>query len=154
MLDRVTARERLTAEVHFRNEVARFCDLNRREGRDDPMPEVGLFWMSRDGKLFHKCSVGLREAHDYGAVKMFDVSHHEVWGDAVREHPAWRGKEYDEVPRGRVVLPVEVGRNRFVVMLPKELRRFADRIASAFKLPSTAVDFDYSDIHYRMDRGL
>jgi len=31
MLDRVTARERLTAEVHFRNEVARFCDLNRLE---------------------------------------------------------------------------------------------------------------------------
>ena len=143
----------MLAEVHLRNLIAKFADMNEREVKVSAIPEVGIFWMSRDGKKFFKSSVSIRDAEDYGDFKIYDRPHYLEWGKAVRENPSWRGKEYEEIPRGRVVLSVSPGKNRFVIFLPKELKRYERKISAAFRIPSAVVDFDYSDLHYRMDRS-
>lgn len=152
MRDRIAERVML-AEIHLRNLIARFKDLNEQEYKVAAIPEVGIFWMSKDGKKFYKKSVSVRDAENYGDFKIMDTPHYSEWSSATRKVPSWQGKEYEEIPRGRVVLSVNPGNNRFVVFLPKELKRFAKKISAAFKIPSAVVEFDYSDIHYKMDRS-
>lgn len=152
MRDKIAERVML-AEVHLRNLIAKFKDLNEKEYKIAALPEVGLFWMSMDGKKFYKSSVSIRDAETYGNFKILDKPHYDEWSSAVRKVPSWRGKEYEEIPRGRVVLSLSPGKNKFVVFLPKELKKFAKKISAEFKIPSSVVEFDYSDIHYRMDRS-
>ena len=130
------------------------CGGASRVGQAEGGPEVGFFWMSRDGRQFYKRSVVLEDADDYGDAKMLDVSHDEEWASVIDRYPAWGSLEYFEVPRGRVVFSGAPGKQRFVVFLPVELRRFAKKIAKAFGLPPQSVDFDYSDLHYRLEPDL
>jgi hypothetical protein len=150
MRNREAEREML-ASVYLRNVIAKCVALNKKFYRVAAMPEVGIFWMSSDGRSFFKKSVSIRDAEDYGEFKIFDNPHFIEWDEAIRDNPQWSGMEYDEVPRGRVVLHVVPGDNRFIIYLPKQLRRFARKIARAFNIPSSMVDFDYDDIHYKMD---
>jgi hypothetical protein len=113
-------------------------------------PEVGIFWMSRDGRSFYKKAVSIRDAVSYGQCRTYEGSHYEEWDAAVRAIPQWAGMEYEEVPRGRVVLHMQPRRDRFIVYLPKALRRHETKISTEFRLPTGYIEFDYSDEHYRM----
>ena len=143
------AERAMLREVHLRNLIAKFQDLNGREYGQAIIPEVGLFWMSCDGELFFKSSVSIRDAEDYGDFRIYGRSHYEDWGKAVRENPDWEGMAYEEVPRGRVVLSMVPRRSRFIVYLPKVLKRYEEKIAQAFVLPSSHAVYDYADEHYR-----
>ncbi len=148
-------REAVCEYVALRNFEARCQALLRVAGavvREASVPEVGIFWMSLDGKHFHKKTVRIRDAESYGEFRIMDYPHYSEWSSAQRKVRAWKGREYDEVPRGRVVLRVKPGDNRFVIFMPKELKRFERKVLSEFRIPGSLADFDYSDIHYRMDR--
>lgn len=149
MRKRLTERAML-AEVHLRNIIAKYRDLNGKQYRVAAIPEVGIFWMGKSGKPFYKKSVSLKNAETYGKFKIFDAPHYLEWDSAVRKNSQWRGMEYEDVPRGRVTHYTSPGNNKFIVYLPKELRRHESKIARAFKLPLGHVEFDYSDEHYRM----
>ena len=82
----------------------------------DILPSVGVFWRLEDGCGGHRLltsSVPITEAVSYGDCLTFPTSHYDIWegwremAESQRAHAriletvTWR--EYDEVPRGRVV---------------------------------------------------
>jgi hypothetical protein len=149
MRDRQKERAML-AEVYLRNLIAKYRDLNESDCGEAVTPEVGIFWMSGDGEIFFKQAISIRDAVSYDQFRTFEGSHYEEWDAAVRATPQWAGMEYEEVPRGRVVLCIVPGRSRFIVYLPKQLRGHEAIIARTFLLPPGHTDFDYTDEHYRL----
>lgn len=135
-------------EIHLRNLIAKYQEFNRKEYAVAAIPQVGLFWLSLDGRSFHKSAVSIRDAVDYGDFRICEASHHDEWANAVRANPRWSGKEYEDVPRGRVVLSMLPRRDRFVVYLPHELKRHQKKIARAFSLPPSSTVYDETDEHY------
>ena len=79
-----------------------------------------------------------------------------MWDKVVRATPKWKGLEYEDVPRGRVLWEAGTGGkdNKFIVYLPKELLKFKSKIISQFNLPSGQTKFDTSDEHYQMAAGI
>ena len=140
----------MLSEVYLRNLIAKYRDLNEREYGEIVTPEVGVFWMSCDGQQFFKQAVSIRDAVFYDQFRTYEGSHYEEWDAAVRATPPWTGLEYEEVPRGRVVHLTLPGKSRFIVYLPKVLRRHEQKIRRAFTLPPEHTVFDYSDEHYKL----
>ena len=118
------------------------------------IPEVGIFWIDMAGLMFAE-SVPVNSVKDYGGFKGLDTSHYDVWNKAIRTNPKWKGLEYEDVPRGRVLW--EAGANgkdnMFIVYLPKEILKFKGKVVSRFDLPSGHIRFDTSDEHYSMAAG-
>ena len=114
-------------------------------------PKVGIFWLSWDGQTMYVKSVSIQDADTCEGYTDYEGSHYDEWSRATNAHPEWGGFEYDEVPRGRVVMRVAaLGGREFIVYAPTVLRRFEKIIAAAFHLPWAHVQFDYSDEHYQM----
>lgn len=147
MRERPTERD-LLDEVALRNMIAKFKDLNLKTLNIAAIPRVGLFWMGLDGTVYPE-STSLRDAEDYGDFKIHDGSHYDAWDSAVMQHPEWRGHEYEEIPRGRVVYRKAPKNPEFIVYMPKELRKHEGKIVTEFMLPSGHTRFDFSDEHYR-----
>jgi len=143
-------KDALLAEIYLRNLIAKYRDLNLNVYGTATTPEVGIFWMDRSGEPLCRKSVSLREAVPYGEFLIYDGHHYQDWAGVVATNPQWDGMEYEEVPRGRVVHLSSPGRSRFIVYMPKELRRHEKRIQKEFMLPPTCSEFDYSDEHYRI----
>jgi len=125
-------------------------ELQRRRASCETVDgEVGLFWMSLDGQKFFSRTVPLGEADTYGEFKICDVSHYTAWPQAQQKYAAWREKEYEEVPRGRVVFKLKPG--QFILYMPKELGRHEAKLLQKLRIASALAVFDYSDIHYQLN---
>ena len=94
--------------------------------------------------------VALTEADDYGDFRIFGGNHYDLWDKAVRANPKWQGKEYEEVPRGRVVYKKDPKKSEFVIYLPKRIMKYKNKVINKFNLPLNQVKVDTSDEHYRM----
>ena len=94
-------------------------------------------------------SVSLRDAVDYGEFKICEKGHAEVWKAAVAKNHQWQGKEYDSIPRGRVVYRKGPSSGEFIVYMPKQIAKFKAKVMVRFHLPRGHVRWDYSDEHYR-----
>ncbi len=136
---------KLLQEVALRNAISRF----RRFSRTGAIPEVGIFWIDGSGTMFGE-GIPLRDAVDYGDFRIFDGSHVDLWSRAVKANPKWRGLEYEQVPRGRVVYRRDPKKPAFIVYMPKRLAKHKGRVISRFELPRGYVRFDFSDEHYRI----
>jgi hypothetical protein len=91
----------------------------------------------------------LQDADTYEGCTDYAGSHYDEWQRAIKVHPEWAGLEYEEVPRGRVVMRVAApGAHEYIVYLPPALKKFEKRIARAFNLPLGSTRYDYSDEHY------
>ena len=119
--------------------------------RKAAMPEVGLFWIDDSGTMFAS-SVSLKDAVDYGECRTFEGSHYELWSSAVCANPKWRGLEYEEIPRGRVVYFKDARQQQFVVYLPPKILKHRNMIIATFHLPRRRVRFDTGDEHYRCQK--
>ncbi|MEI6807915.1 MAG: hypothetical protein WCN95_04275 [bacterium] len=89
-------------------------------------PQVGIFWIDDDGTMFSS-SVSLNDAVDYAECLTFEGSHYELWSKAVIANPQWRDKEYEEIPRGRVVCFKDRHKQQFVVYLPKRIKQIQEQ---------------------------
>ena len=136
-------------EKQMPQKVASKITLKRCRCKAVPMPEVGIFWIDDSGTM-HAESVSLKEAADYGECKIFEGSHYDLWNKAVSANPKWRGLEYEEIPRGRVVYRNIPKNPEFVVYLPQRIIKFRDKVLVRFKLPPDHVRFDTSDEHYQL----
>ena len=136
---------KMLEEIALRNAIAKF----RAASKSKAIPELGIFWIDDSGTMFAE-SISLRDAPDYGECKIFEGSHFELWSKAVRSNPQWRDKEYEEIPRGRVVYKKHPKKPEFIVYLPKRLSKYKNKVIVRFNLPSSHVRFDMSDEHYRM----
>lgn len=135
----------LLEEVALRNAIAKFRALSKTKAT----PELGIFWIDDNGTMFSE-SVSLRDAVDYGECRTFEGSHFDLWSKAVLANPQWRGKEYEEIPRGRVVYLKHPKKPEFIVYLPERIGKYKNKVIERFKLPSDHVRFDMSDEHYRI----
>ena len=135
-------------EVALRNAVAEY----RAKSKKASLPEVGIFWIDLSGTMF-AVSVPINDAEVYGEFKIFGGNHYDLWGKAVRANPKWKGLEYEEVPRGRVVWHLLPKAPEFIVYLPKEILKHRDKVVVRFNLSAGRVRFDTTDEHYQMAAG-
>ncbi len=133
-------------EVALRNAISKF----RRRSKTGAIPEVGIFWIDGSGTMFAE-SVSLRDAVDYGEFRTFGGGHDELWDNAVKANPKWKGLEYEEVPRGRVVYRRDPKKPEFIVYMPKQLAKYKGKVISRFELPRGSVRFDFTDEHYMFE---
>jgi hypothetical protein len=141
---------KMLKEVALRNAIAMFRKKNANSKNMKPaIPKVGIFWIDLDGRMYAE-GVSLRGAEDYGEFKIYDRSHFDAWDTAVSKNTKWKGLEYEDVCRGRVVYKRHPKKPVFIVYMPKQLSKSRHKVLSWFGLPSSHVRFDYSDEHYRM----
>lgn len=138
---------KMLEEFALRNAIAKFRAAS---GKKASIPRVGIFWVDNAGTIFSE-SISLREAFDYDEFKVFDGSHYDLWNKAMRANPQWRGLEYEDIPRGRVVYKKDPKKPEFIVYLPKQALRHKNKVISEFDLPAGHVRFDTTDDHYRME---
>lgn len=62
---------------------------------------VGIFWV--EDKTIHAHAVLLSAGLDDGNCVNGPLDHVDYWPELERQHPRQRGREYSELPRGRVV---------------------------------------------------
>jgi len=136
---------KMLEEVALRNVIAKFRALSKKAA----IPEVGIFWIDDTGTMYAE-SVSLRDAEDYGDCRIFVGSHYDLWDKAVTANPKWQDKEYEKIPRGRIVYKRHPKKPEFIVYMPKKLVKYKGKIISRFKLPSNYVRVDVSDEHYQM----
>lgn len=113
------------------------------------MPRVGIFWIDATGRMFSE-SVTLQSAEGYGEFKIFDGSHYALWKKAVEVVPQWKGREYEEIPRGRVVYRKAPKKPEFIVYMPRQIVKFKAKVIVRFNLPVRSVLIDTSDEHYNL----
>jgi len=126
---------------------------------DSSKPQIGIFWhiqTSGAGPTLLVDSVGITDAEPYGDF-LNHGGHYEFWSKLAllsvselhsRGLPGVvRWSEYEEWPRGRVVL--HVPSNRFVVYADRKLQnpRMGQQIMQRFSLPPGRTEFR-ADGHY------
>ncbi len=140
---------KMLEEVALRNAISMFRRLNALSGKKKAsVPHVGIFWIDSKGVMYAE-SVSLRDAVDYGEFRIFEKGHIDAWDAAVSKNSQWRGLEYDDVPRGRVVYRRHPKKPAFIVYLPKQIAKFRAKVVERFNLPCGHVRWDHSDEHYR-----
>ena len=137
---------KLLEEIALRNAIAKFRAASKKKAA---IPELGIFWLDDSGTMYAE-GVSLRDSLDYGDFRIYGGDHYSSWPKAVRAVPKWEGKEYEEVPRGRVVYKKDPKKPVFVVYLPKRIFKHKGKVVDRFNLPGGHVRFDMSDEHYRI----
>jgi hypothetical protein len=110
------------------------------------MPEVGIFWLI-DNKLVAD-SIPWRQADVYGGFHSGKNDHTAFWTTLQRLLPQWKGKEYTDFQRGRVLF--DSMEEVFLVFSSREIVNspgLKKMIVTEFKLPLAATKFQ-ADLHY------
>jgi hypothetical protein len=129
-----------------RIEAAHARNLAVQRSRLAAIPEVGIFWLI-DHKLVAD-SIPFPQADFYGGFYSGKSDHAAFWATLQRLLPQWKGKEYTDFPRGRVLFDSMeevflVYSSRAIVNSP-EVRKM---ILTEFNLPLAATKFE-ADYHY------
>jgi hypothetical protein len=142
---------KLCAEMYLRNQISRFRDINLTARGEAVTPYVGIFWMDLEQTKVYSDKTPLDEAEDYGKCRIHRQCHYDTWKNIVLLNPKWKGMEYEDIPRGRVVFERNVRKSRFWIYLcPACSRRsrIKKEIINEFKLPEGFYEFRYDDEHY------
>jgi hypothetical protein len=109
---------------------------------------VGIFWCYR-GRLL-KAAVRVADGLNYGDAVHSRVDHVRFWPELQKSIPALRDRDYEMVPRGRVVF--HSTEDRFCVYMDKKLHteRVKRLLLAEFYLPSRRTRF-LTDPHYTTD---
>lgn len=134
---------RLITEAAIRQQVRRAAKLAQ-------VPEVGLFFMMPDGKVFLD-GVPYTEVPSYAGFRTYSVDHDQFWSQLRRIGSVPRDLEYDEVARGRVTY--EDSSRTFTLFADRcaiKNKRAINSVMSGFNLPhGTKV---LPDSHYKCPR--
>lgn len=132
--------------------IAQYKAINRRWRHRALVPQVGVFWMDLATATVYADKTSLARARDMGNIKIHPRGHYDVWHKIVKRHPVWRGREYEDIPRGRVVWFNELPVPRFMVYANRagNTPRMKAALARAFNLPRGHYDFDWTDEHYEL----
>ena len=125
--------------VHARN-------LAVQRSRMASVPEVGIFWLI-DNKLVAD-SIPWRQADIHGGFYNGKNDHAALWTTLQRLLPQWKGLEYTDYPRGRVLF--HSTEEVFLVYSSQAIfnsPKVRAMILAEFKLPLAATKFA-ADYHY------
>jgi hypothetical protein len=109
-------------------------------------PQVGIFWYHDGQLMYYSEPAGIAPSSD--GFSDVDVSHYEYWDILRSRSPELKAYEYEEVPRGRVVMDAE--RSLFIAYSSGALigdEVFQNELIEQFKLPRDKVRFK-QDPHY------
>jgi hypothetical protein len=143
----------LLEEVHIANMVDKYTEINLRNRKVAAVPEVGIFWVDIQAKKVYAEKTRLPDADDMGGFKIHLRGHYEAWGAISKQNPKWRGVEYEDIPRGRVIYVKDPHNPKFIVYTNKQVKgktALQNAIASEFNLPSGHYEFDFTDEHYEI----
>ncbi|RYZ44641.1 MAG: hypothetical protein EOO72_05740, partial [Myxococcaceae bacterium] len=84
-----------------RRELAAWLQQQGVEITVPPEPRLGIYWLV-NGKV-ESFSQPMSEVRPVDMVRDTDLGHADTWPRVVGRHPELRGREYFEVPRGRVL---------------------------------------------------
>lgn len=146
---------KLCAEIYLRNMISRFRDINLAAHGKAITPFVGIFWMDLQELKVYSDKTPLGDAEDYGNFKVHRRGHYDAWVNAVLLNPKWKGMEYEDIPRGRVVFERNLKKSRFQVYLCpscKDSVGIRSEIIREFKLPEGYFVFRYDDEHYELGK--
>ena len=127
-------------------EAAYARNLAVQRSRLASMPEVGIFWLI-DNKLVAD-SIPWRQADIYGGFYTGKNDHATFWTTLQRLVPQWKGLEYTDYPRGRVLF--HSTEEVFLVYSSQAIVNSPGvraTILAEFKLPLAATKFE-ADYHY------
>ena len=134
----MSAVQRIKA-VHARN-------LAVKRSRMASMPEIGIFWLV-DNKLVAD-SIPWPQADFYGGFYNGKNDHATFWTTLQRLMLPWKGNEYTDFPRGRVLF--DAMEEVFLVYSSQAIVKSPGvraTILAEFKLPLAATKFE-ADYHY------
>ena len=137
-------------EIHLRNMLAKFKDINLRTRKVAAIPSVGIFWVDvKTAQVFAEMT-SLKDSDDLGEFRIHSGTHYDTWDRMSRRNPAWRGMEYEDIPRGRVVYHKDPHNPVFMVYMSPLLKasKYKNAVAREFNLPTGHVVFDFTDEHY------
>ena len=137
-------------EIHFRNLVAKYIEINRQTRRIASAPCVGIFWVDTKKANVYSDKSKIRDADEYGGFKIHKRCHYEAWGHIQQENPQWKGVQYEDIPRGRVTFDIK--QSKFIVTMCPMLNKpkFKDAVVEEFDLPHGHYEFDFDDEHYEL----
>ena len=127
-------------------EAAYARNLAVQRSRLASMPEVGIFWLI-DNKLVAD-SIPWRQADIHGGFYNGKNDHAALWTTLQRLLPQWKGLEYTDYPRGRVLF--HSTEEVFLVYSSQAIVKspgMRAMILAEFKLPLGATIFE-ADYHY------
>jgi hypothetical protein len=127
-------------------EAAHVHNLAVERSRMASIPELGIFWLV-DNKLAAD-SIPWPQADVYGGFYSGKNDHASLWTTLQRLMPQWKGNEYTDFPRGRVLFDsmVEV----FLIYSSQAIVNspdFKKMILAEFNLPLAATKFA-ADYHF------
>jgi hypothetical protein len=113
----------------------------------DSTPKLGIYWWHK-GRFVLTLDTPLQDIPVVGDFIDIETGHEQYWLYARDRLHGLAHKEYDEVPRGRIIYSTPDGVYR--VYGPGKLmrsKRFRQSVIKKFQLPWLSVKF-YSDDHY------
>ena len=109
-------------------------------------PLIGIYWYHGERLIVHSELAGeVKVVEGFADVDRF---HYEYWETVRLKNPKLSSFEYEDVPRGRVVMKAEgpsflaYGSTRLI-----EDPKFRERLLAEFKLPKNGTTF-LADPHY------
>lgn len=109
---------------------------------------VGIFWINSKDEIFAD-GLTLKDAEPYGNKMTYPESHYNIWRRKMRhQHPEFKYKEYEEVPRGRIVYSIP--NKQYIVYLPTaylQNKRVHQKVIQQFNLSGEKIRIA-ADSHY------
>lgn len=108
-------------------------------------PQIGIFWLYKGQILQFAESVN--NVPPVGGFKDSGYTHDSYWKQVQQMHPELAGKEYFDVPRGRVLFVIN---GTYKIILPSAQSKdmmLIKRIISNFSLPAAKTIVE-TDLHY------
>jgi len=144
-------------DVHLSNMTGRFKDVMN----SNDEPKVGLFWvdLKLNKILGDSLSISKAEKNPVKAEKLLDFriyphSHYEKWDEVKMQNKEWiniHRRDYDSMPRGRVIYLNDIKPQFFIYLCPKcKTKQIENKLIEYFNLPKNYCSFDYSDEHYQI----
>lgn len=120
-------------------------------------PRVGFFWIDVKAKKLYGVEELVKDAQIIGAgtknrYVVHPSCHYNAFPEMQKQNPKWKCKEYEDIPRGRVILKTPQGGDpEYYVYMSPELNspKFEELVKSYYGLPWFTI-FDYTDEHYEI----
>ena len=154
---KIDSLKKLNQFFHLRNLNAKYKDINLKNIEKTITPRVGFFWVDiEDNKIYGKCinfdEGELLSSETFKYLVHPDAGHYDAWKEIATQNPKWKGIQYEDIPRGRVVffLSPNVKRCEFRIYMCPVVKTncYEKMVCEEYNLPEDYYRFFYDDEHY------
>jgi hypothetical protein len=117
------------------------------------VPRVGIWWLMPDGSLVEFAREFREDPDHVRGNAQGHLDHWNAWDRVRQAHPEVAGRDWAEVPRGRVLMRTQGGRRVFAIITSRELAAspaVMTLVMRTFSLPPAPVTVVEPDPHYEL----